>query len=250
MEIKHKIAGGLIAVSLMAPAFALAALPVRTSTTTPTAVNFCTNLPNLTTQVNTRISANEKNLESRQQQRQTQVQERQTKREQQLGQIRTNGDQDRQAIYQQLMAKATTEEQKQAVTAFQNAIEAAVTTRRTAVDAALKTYWAALDSALAARRTAVATARQNFSASIQAALTTASTQCSSGVAPATVRKNFQASLEAAKTQFATNRKAIDKIGPQVKTIVQTRNAAVKKAMTDFKATAEQARTELKAAFGK
>jgi len=239
-----------MAASLMTPAFALAALPpVRTNTTTPPAVNFCTNLPNLTAQTTAKISTNEKNLEARQQQ-QTQVQERQTKRTQQLGQIRTNGDQDRQAIYGQLMAKAETEEQKQAVTQFQNTIEAAVATRRTAVDSALQAYWTALNNALSTRQTAVFTARQNFSASVQAALNTASKECSSGVSPVTARKNFQASLQTAKSQFATNRKDIDKIGPQVKTTVQARNTAVKKAMDDFKKTAEQARITLKAALGK
>lgn len=254
METKLKIAGVLTAASLLLPAFALAALPVRqntqgTASSTP-AVNFCTTLPQLTAQINNRLAQSTTNLQNRQQEIQTKVQERQTTRTQQLTQARIKANQDRQVIYQQLMAKATTDAQKQAVITFQNTIEAAVTTRQTAVDAARQAYWSALDNALVSRKTAVDTARQNFFSAVQTALTTASSQCTAGTAPATVRQTFQAALQTAKTQFSANRKAVDKIGPQVKALVQTRNTAIKKAMDDFKKTAEQARLTLKTAFAK
>jgi hypothetical protein len=64
-----------------------------------------------------------------------------------------------------------------------------------------------------------------------------------------VRTQFRASIQAARNGLQTELKNAEKIGEQVKTLSETKRAAVRAAMDAFKATMEQARTELKAAFG-
>jgi len=252
METKFRIAAAVIVgAGMLLPSLAVAKVEVSAQgniTANAPTPNFCTNLPTLSSQINAKITSGETNLAARQQEALQAAQDRMTKRAQALAVTRTQGDQERVAIYAQLSAKATTTAQSQAVAQFQAAIEAGVTARRAAVDAAIRAYWSGVSAALSARQAAIKTAEQNFTVSLQAALTTATTECSSGVAAATARAHFAASLKSAQVKFISDRKAVDKTGPQIKALVQTRNAAVEAAMSAFKATAVKARADLKVAF--
>lgn len=220
-------------------------LPDRTAASTP---NFCTNLGSFSAQVNSRLALAGGNLDEKQKQRQENVDAREKNRQQDLTKLRTEGDADRQAIYKQLTDKAATEAQKQAIIAFQNTMEAAVTARRQAVDAAITAYWTGVKQLLDGRQAQVSSARQALATALSAALTAAQSACDGGTAPATVRSQFAAAVKAANAKFAADKQSIDKIGVQIKALVQTRNQAFKKAFDDFHATAEQARKTLKAAF--
>jgi len=243
-----KFLAAVFAVSfLVAPVFAFADTGVAVDRVAPE-ISFCSNLSTFSSTVNARLSMAQTNLNSRQTQRNSNVTNREAKRTKELTDLRAAQDSERIAIYAKLGVKATTTSETQAVAEFKATIEAAVTVRRAAVNAAMDAYGAGLDSVLQARQAAVQTARQNLNASILAAITAAQKACSDGTASATVRANFAASVKAAQTQFITDRKAIDKAGPQIKALAKTRNAAVKKAMDDFHTAAENARVELKAAF--
>ncbi|MBI5530544.1 MAG: hypothetical protein HY918_03515 [Candidatus Doudnabacteria bacterium] len=244
----------MVAASIL-PNFAFAALGARVnasaeiSAKVPAGANFCTNLNTYAARITENLTKGSGNLENKQGENKQKLQERQVSRAEKLSETRDTGDADRQAIYAKLMANAsTTEAHKQAVIQFQATVEAAVTTRRAAVDAAIKAYWDGMNSALSGRQASIEAARTKFITAINAAISTAQSSCASNADAGMVKAQFRTSVEAARTQFATDRKAIDKYGPQVKALVQTRNAAVRKAFDAFHATMEQARITLKAAL--
>lgn len=251
MNNQRQIVAVFLTVAFLVPNISYAVAAVRTNAPAKvdTTQNFCTNVNSYTARIAEALTKNKANLDNRQEKNKENFQERYEKRSQALTETRALGDADRGEIYARLMAKATTDVQKQAVEEFKASVEAAVATRRSAVDKALKAYWDALDTALNGRQSSVDYAKQTFANAINTAVATAQSACSAGNDPATVRTQFNASVKAAKTQFATDRKAIDKYGPQVKAIVATRNAEVKKALEAFKVTMQQVRAALKAALG-
>ena len=248
------VAAVMIAASI-APSFAFAALGTRInanatiSAKVPAGANFCTNLNTYTNRIAESLTKGSANLDGRQSKNRETLQERETTRAEKLTQTREYGDADRQEIYARLMANAsTTEAHKQAVIQFQATVEAAVTARRGAVDAAIKTYWDGMNSAMSGRQTSIDAARAKFVTAVNSAISTAQSSCASNADAGMVKAQFTASIAAAKTQFSTDRKAIDKYGEQVKALVQTRNTAVRKAFDDFHKTMEQARITLKTAL--
>lgn len=251
MNNKFKIVATITVLSMFAPVLVLAAADVAPKPVQikAEAVNFCTNVNSYATRVTNQLANNEGNLKNRQEQNQNALKERETNRDRQLIQTRNYGDADRLEVYNRLEEKAVTEAQKQAVAQFKTAVEAAVAARRASVDAAIKTYWEGMNTAMDGRESAVSTAKENFINALNSAVGTAKEGCTAGTAPATVRQQFMASVQAAKTKFNTDRKAIDKYGPQVKALVQTRNQEVQKAMSEFKKVMEQQRLILKATLG-
>jgi len=251
MNNKRQIVAVFLATAVLVPniSYAVAAIRTNIPVKATTTQNFCTNVTSYAARITEALTKNKANLENRQEKNKENFQERYAKRSQTLTQARVLGDADREEIYTKLMAKATTDAQKQAVQQFKATVETAVTARRSAVDVAVKAYWDALDASLNGRQSSVDSAKQTFTNAINTAVAAAQSACAGGTDPATVRTQFNATVKAAKTQFSTDRKAIDKYGPQVKAIVTTRNAEVKKAFDAFRATMEQARTALKASLG-
>jgi hypothetical protein len=238
-----------------APAFAITPERANTTTTTGEKVatktptqNFCTQLSTLSAKLTTKQGDTETKLRQRKATTTQEQTDRKNKRAQQLAEMRAKADAERASMYEQLLVKATTSAQKQAVADFKVAIEAAVTARRTAVDAAIKAYWDGVASIMNARKEAVTNAGADLKTTVKKALDTAKSECDAGTAPATVRQNFANTLKAAKTELTNDRKAIDKAGTQIKALAETRNAAIKKAIDDFKKMAEKARATFKAAF--
>jgi len=249
---KIKFFVSLLLGAALVPAFAFANVAVSADANASAKVNlglnFCTNLPSLTATMNTRLTNAQNDLAQKQSQRLANVASRQQTRAEDLTTLRAADDAQRQAIYAKLMAEATTTVEQQAVAQFQTTIEAGVTVRKSAVDAAIAAYWASLNDVLKNRQAAVVVAEQNFDASTKSALSDAQSQCADGTAPATVRARFASAAEAAKTKFNSDRKAIDKAGPQIKALLQIRNQAVKNAIDTFHELAENARVALKASF--
>lgn len=135
-----------------------------------------------------------------------------------------------------------------AIAAFKTAMEAAWKTRNVSVDAARKAFRDGLDKLLADKKAAVENASLAFRASAAAAFAKAKTDCDSGVSPEMVMTNLRTALKTAQEKFNADRKSIDKIGEKVKALVQVRQAAVAKAVDDFRAAVEKAKTDLKRAL--
>ncbi len=258
MAIKNKLAAVMTVVILISPAFAMAADGQNQNS--PTAAdhqgsaaatqNFCTRLSDYSSRVTTQINENKDKLASNRDDRSKTLDDRQQQQNQKLQDLRNIDSAKRQSAFSQLEAMAKTDAQKQAVTQFENSVNAAIHARWAAVDAAIQAYQTGVKNIISQRDATAQTTEQNFENAVQAAINNAESQCSGGTAPATVRDTLNAALKAARAQFQTARKDVDKAGPQISALAQTRNAAVKKAMSDFQTALDQARIALKAAFAK
>jgi hypothetical protein len=83
---------------------------------------------------------------------------------------------------------------------------------------------------------------------VKAAVEKAKTDCQNGVDPVSVRATLKDSIQAARTKFQTDKNSAPKVGGNIQTLIEARKQAFEKAMADFKAAMEKARTDLKKAF--
>lgn len=210
----------------------------------------CNRLVDVIGKVDERIGQKEGTLATRRGDRLKDIANRRANRDKQLVDIRTKADLARAAQYKKLEEKVTTDAQKAAVKTFESTINAGIAIRWAAVDAAIKTYRDGVDSLLAVRKTQVDGAIATFKSSVDAAITRAKSDCASGVDGKTVKANLQASIKAARDKLKGDILAADKVKTQAEALTATRKTAIQKAMDDFKALAEKAKTDLKTAFGK
>lgn len=171
-----------------------------------------------------------------------------TEKDSELANLRSNWDGNRDAQFKKLEEKATTDAQKKAVADFEATVKAAITARRTAVDAAISTFREGVKKLISDRAEGVSTSFTAFSDATKVAYETAKSDCASGKDPATIRTTLRNSIAAARTKFNSDRTSAPKVGGNIQALIDARRTAVNKAMTDFKAAMEKARTELKKSF--
>ncbi len=210
--------------------------------------NFCTNLSIASTKVETGVNDKDDTLNKNQTDRLAKVVQDRADRDAKLQQTRTDSDGTRAAEFAKLNLKASTDAQKTAVATFQANMTAAISLRRSAVDAAIASFRTSVSALISSHQGSVNSAATTFKNSVSAAVAQANSSCAAGVAPKTVRATFIASIKAARQQFSTDRKAQQDLGPQVKALEETKDAAITAALNTFKASANQARIALKAAF--
>ncbi len=210
--------------------------------------NFCARITSANTTLGQRFSNNESKLNEARGRRDRKIDARQQEQNSRLVQTHQQANQTRAAQIAALMAKAATDAQKQAVTDFQNTLNAALATRRAAVDGAIATFRSGLDTAIAEREAAINAAIKVYHDAVNAALDKAKSDCASGVAPLTARQTFFSAMRAAQQKFRTDRRQAEKIPASVQQLRTARKQAIDKAFADFRATMEQARKTLKAAF--
>ncbi|HEV8601221.1 MAG TPA: hypothetical protein VGQ87_01330 [Patescibacteria group bacterium] len=241
-----QIAVALATLGLLAsPLFALAA---NEKSTAASNTGFCSGVSNIGSQLNAKLTQ----LETERGQNQTgilaQLKQRQDQRDQDEQKLRDNAKTRFEDDTSQIEASATTDAEKAAVATFKSTVESAMTTRKAAVDAAMQTFKTAQQQLVGTRQDAIKTAVTAYKNAVAAAITKAQLDCTAHVASATVRQTFLSNLKTARTTFQEAIQGLDKIGQQMKILAQTRNEAVRAANQAFKATVEQARQTLKAAF--
>lgn len=162
---------------------------------------------------------------------------------------RMEADAKRQEHYDALMAVATTDVQKEAVTEFKNSVENAVSVRRAAQDVAREEYRKGIDTALTDKRNSISGASTRLKDDIDAAIAKATLSCENGTPLDDVMKTLKADLEAARAAFKTDTKDDESISDTIKSLADTRKSAIEKAKTDFQKSLEDARDTLKSALG-
>jgi hypothetical protein len=169
--------------------------------------------------------------------------------DQKLSNTRLTADQKRAQAMAKLLAKgSTTDVQKAAITAYQVAIEKAVSERRAAVDIAISTYRIAVDQALANRTANVNQATSTYAAAVQAAYAKALSDCQVNVNSKTVKTNLNAALKAARLAFTANHQSITKLQAIISPLAKTRQQAIVGAESAFKTAVTNATAALKVAF--
>ena len=242
------VLGIITALSAVSPVLAQTGRPQDRPKEERAQENFCTRISATASQIDQRYAQRQLNLEARRSARRSSLNERRERYAEKRAEVRKKWETKRAAALDKLEDKAVTDERQRALTAFKTAMAAAEAARRTAVDAAQKSFRDGLDRLFAERKAAEDALVKTFRDAVRAAFQKAKTDCASGADAAAVRETLKASLEAAKQQFQDGRKALEPIGAKVKDLVETRQTAYKKALDDYKAAAEKARADLKAAF--
>lgn len=211
---------------------------------------FCTNLAANISKVDTGIAnAKAKFMTTRTASDQSRVNNH-AKWDEQLAADRAKWDRERQDNFTKLEARAKTETQASAIKAYEAAIIAAITTKRSADDAARATFRTSVNATLIAQRSTRDSQLAAFSSSVSSAEATALAGCqatpSSGQ---NLRAAFRNSLKSARETYTSERKGDENTLSQIKQFAATRNASFKANELALKTAVAQARDALKAAFG-
>lgn len=240
-KIFARLAGLVFVLTLISPVVSFAQ-------TTPAKNAFCSRIDQIITPIEQRMADRGAKLQAKWQEIDANLTKRVANRNTRLLDNRNIHDDNREAQYAKLEAKATTDAQKQAIVSFKAVVESAVVTRKAAVDSAISALQQSVDQSIDARRAAITTAKNEFTSAKSAAIEKAKADCAEGVAPQTIRETFRTSMESAQDKFKSDYKAIEKLKGSFESVRDTRKQAVEKAITDFKVTMEKARIDLKTAF--
>lgn len=214
---------------------------------------FCTNLSANATKITSSISNLTNKLNDARNAEDQKVSDNRTKWDSEIKAAQDKADQQRQDNFTKLMAKATTDPEKAAVTTYEQTITDAVNARRSANQQARTAFRSAVDAARSTRRSSVDGQVSTFTNAANAAIQTAQSACASDSSitggPA-IRTAFVTSLKTARTNFQAARKDDMKVSDQVKSLIATRDASIKSNDATFETAAKAARQTLQAAFGK
>lgn len=210
---------------------------------------FCENFTARMGEMQSRLTERKNKFTERKKNRINYLDERRDARDNMLTDKREEQDARRNAWYEKLEAAADTDEKKAAVAEFKKTVESAADTRREAVDAAISAFRKSVDAAVTTEKENRAGGIETFETIIEVALSQAKKDCADGKSPDAIRSAFQASLKSAREALQSERKGDGNLGVIIKDLATTRQAAMKSALDAFKTTLEQAKVDLKKAFG-
>lgn len=190
-----------------------------------------------------------RNLKERRDKRIENLKTYRTKRDTEITTDRTRRDQERESAYQKLEDLADTDEEKVAVIAFESTMNTAVTTNRIAIDTAIKTSRDGLDKAITHHTNGAEKAALDFRNKTDAAFKQAASDCAKNVSLDTVRQHLKSVLTEARKTFVASIGNVATFRSIQEDLRDTRNASLKNAEEAFEKTTDQARADLKKAFG-
>jgi hypothetical protein len=213
------------------------------------AAQFCANLSTRADGWSSRIDAKTAKVDMNRNEHINKKIQNRADRDTRLDQHRDGWDNNRNARFTKLEAKATTDVQKAAVAEFKATVTTGITARRAAIDAAIAVFRSGVDALNTQNKSAIDTAISNFKTAYQAALTKATADCAAGIDSKTVKTTFEASVKTASDTFKTAKDTIIKKSA-VETLAVTRKTSVTKAISDFKVVLQTAQQKLQLAFPK
>jgi len=209
---------------------------------------FCARIDEVASRIDQQVTNRTTKLQTRRQEGINQLTRRRNVRNERAVENRVKREENRSEHYAKLETRATTDVQREAVAAFRATVETAITTRKTAVNAATQSFRQNMDELIAARQTAINTAVNAFQGSQIAAINQARTDCAAGVDARTAHETFRANIRSAQEQFNNERQAIEVRKDLIEPIRVSQRQAIEDATTTFRATIEKARTDLQTAF--
>lgn len=180
--------------------------------------------------------------------KQASLAEKQQKLSTDLALQRQQWDAKRAENFARLRAAAQTDEQKAAVETYITTVTNAINTRRAAHDAAIATFRADMNALLTKQRGQGDGAAATLKIQIDQAVAKARSSCQAGTSVKEALTTLKADIKTAQDTYKQSRKTAD-IKPQIKALTQTKKDALKAATDTFLQTTEQARKDLKSAFG-
>jgi len=210
---------------------------------------FCNNIDAIKNRFNQSAENVYQNLKERRTKRVESLAGYRTKRDAEITADRIKRDEERESGYQKLEGLADTDEEKTAVATFEATMNTAVATNRTAIDSAIKTSRDGLDQAIANHTNGAEKAAQDFRSKTDAAFKQAASDCTKNVSLDTIRQHLKSVLTEARKTFVATIGNIATFRSIQEDLRSTRNASLKSAGETFEKTADQARADLKKAFG-
>ncbi|HEX7724890.1 MAG TPA: hypothetical protein VF438_04100 [Candidatus Paceibacterota bacterium] len=166
-----------------------------------------------------------------------------------IAEKRTTWTGERTSVYATLAAKATTDAQKQAVTAFKASMEAAIAAREASIDRTRSVFRTGVDQLLVKHTAAVNTALGTYQTALKNAASQAEAACNAKQKSTDVRNQYRAAVKAARADRQAAVRTINKVGTDVRKLAETRNASIQLALTTFQNSQTTALNLLKIAFG-
>lgn len=157
-------------------------------------------------------------------------------------------DEARNKMYDKLNESAETDEQKEAVKDFVNAVDRAVSERRADIDAAVQSFQADVDKLVSSKKKSSSDIASSFETSMEEAIETAKNECDSNTDPKTVRENLLGKMKAARENAVEERKGLESMKDEIQKLIDKRKNAIKAAREKFVDAVENAREDLKKSF--
>lgn len=174
------------------------------------------------------------------------VESKKAERLAQLDAHRAERDADREAKYDELRDRATTDAQSAAVEDFVSTAESLVADRKAAVDAAIEAFEAAVSDLLGERDTAITDYSSDIEEDIMSIFDDAEEACNGG-SDNEVAKQVREDMKAMRESIKADRDQYS-FKDELEAARADRKAATDAAKADFQAGYETAKAELKAAF--
>ena len=201
--------------------------------------------------------ASEKNKERRQERearltekragRKAGLEKKRQERDINLEERRAVADERRAQIEAKLSELAKTSVQKEAVTAFQAAVEVAVQARRDAYDATNEAFRNGLDQEVTDRKATLDIIIETYKLQVDAAESKAKTDCEAEDADRVqIRTALLETVKAARDEMKESVVAVENVGQIAAALQDARKTAMEAAREVFRAALEQARIDLKA----
>lgn len=180
--------------------------------------------------------------------RSTERVEKREDRDETLAETRNQAKERRDKMYQNLLNKATSEEQKAAVETFRVGVEKAVLVRQQSIDQAVQNFRVSADAARMSKKDPRTEALDTFQGAVSSALTQVKNDCEEGLSPQDVQSAYRKSIKEAQ-EVLKNIRGEEILGTELKALAETRNSAVRQAIADYRTTLDTLLKNLKEVLG-
>jgi len=213
------------------------------------AKGFCNRVSKISSDTGQRFGNRNTKLEQKRERIRERIEERRQDRDQRYEEKKAKWDANRVNHFAKLDERAGTDEQKEVITEFQQAVKAAIEIRRDAVYTAIQEFRQGLEDAKIARKEFIDEAVIAFRISSEAAIEKAETDCEQeGVDSKAVQETLRNELKTIKEEYINTRQEIEKINTDMEALITAKREAIEKAQDDFKQALEQAKDDFKADF--
>lgn len=208
----------------------------------------CNRMDELSNKIEKNLSNKQQALDKRRNEQSKKIQNNHDNKTAEITKLRNQWDKNRSNHYDKLNEKATTQEQKDAIEQFKNAIESAVAKRRATFDQATQDYRDTIDYAINNKQNGIDQVVSIYKTNIGLAKDQLNQDCQQNKTDSEIRSKFNKSIEEAKNALNGNVNGVDQIALQVNQAKQARASILNQSVQEFRSTVESAKLKLQTAL--
>ncbi len=209
----------------------------------------CDKIEELAGKIQTNLKTRNENRQQLRMESENRLKVKMQERESTLIQRRQVRDQYRSEFYARLQERVKTQQQKDAVSEFEDTIEDAVKARREAVDAALDIFHDGVQQAVDSKKSSVDNLIAEYEKNREQLAAEVRNFCETSGDVAETRQTLRNRLQQAREEFKTDQKEISSVGGTVRELAQTKNESIRKASETFMSVLKDAQNKLQAELG-